>query len=122
MSEYFQITHTLDEINDKLDHLQKLTNTREKPFLSLNEASDYLGLSKQTIYHYTSSGQIPFHKLNDRRLYFDLNDLDHLILNKKNRYKSNSEIEAEATSKVIADRGKSNKSKPIINKSSPQRR
>ena len=104
MSEYFQITQTLNQINGKLDHLQKLTSAKEKPFFTLSEASDYLGLSKQTIYHYTSTGQIPFHKLNDRRLYFNLNDLNEFILNKGNRYKSNSEIEAEATSKVIADR------------------
>lgn len=104
MSEYFQITQTLNEINGKLDHLQKLTTAKEKPFLNLNEASSYLGLSKQTIYHYTSTGQIPFHKLNDRRLYFNINDLDNFILNSGNRYKSNVEIETEATSKVITNR------------------
>ncbi len=99
------ISQALDNINEKLDRLNKLTLSKERPFISISEASDYLQLPKATLYSYTSRGIIPYHKLNDRRVYFSIEDLNEFILNKKNRYKSNSEIEAEAATRVVTRKG-----------------
>ena len=104
MLEFIHISRVLDEIVKKLENLQKATLSKKAPFLNVDQATSYLGLSKQPLYHYTSTGQIPFYKLNDRRIYFEIQDLNNFVLNRKNKNKSNAEIEAEATSKVIADR------------------
>lgn len=74
---------------------------REKPFINIDEASQYLGISKNTIYGYTSNKIIPFYKLQGRRLYFKIEDLNNFILNQKNKIKSSSEIETEAINHII---------------------
>ena len=77
---------------------------KSKPFLTIDEASQYTGIPKQTIYQFTSKGRIPFHKLNGRRLFFSVEDLNEFILNKKNRNKSNLEIESEAITQLVTER------------------
>ncbi len=94
-----------EKILSKLIRIEKALSQKEKPFLNIVEASEYLKLPKATLYSYTSRGIIPYHKLNDRRVYFSIEDLNEFILNKKNRYKSNSEIEAEAATRVVTRKG-----------------
>lgn len=66
------------------------------PFISLAEASEYLGLSKATLYSYTHNRVLPFYKLRGRKLYFKREDLDSFIMNDKNLVKSKFQIESEA--------------------------
>lgn len=103
MPEFIHISHTLEEIHQKLDHIKKLNLSKLKPFLSAEEAAVYLGISINTLYQYTSKNKIPFYK-KDRLLRFSTEDLDEFILDPRDRYKSQSEIEAEATSKAISNR------------------
>jgi len=92
-----KLNNSIEEINSKLDKIQKLVLDKVKPFLNMDECSAYTGIPKATIYGFVSKGIIPFHKLNGKRTYFDKDEIDRFILNSKNRYKSNSEIEAEAS-------------------------
>ena len=97
------VLNKLDRVIEELNRIESLVSKRDRPFLTLDETCEYLGLSKATIYGYTSKSIIPYHKLQDRRLYFDIDDLNKFILNKKNRCKSNSEIESEASTKFVID-------------------
>jgi excisionase family DNA binding protein len=85
----------------EIDQLKSLLINKEKPFLTIEEASKYIGLSKSTIYGYTSKGVIPYYKLQDRKLYFKQTDSDDFILNDKNKHKSNQEIESEAATYMV---------------------
>ena len=50
----------------------------EKNFLSVEEASDYLGIKKPTLYSWAKCGKIPHYRLN-RLLRFKKGDLDRWI-------------------------------------------
>ena len=104
MSEFHHISEVLDSILNKLNRLEMAVHHKSKPFLTIDEASQYTGIPKQTLYQFTSKGRIPFHKLNDRRLYFSIDDLNEFILNNNNRRKSNAEIETEAITQLITER------------------
>lgn len=77
--------------------------TKERPFMSLQDASFYLGLSKATLYSYTHNRIIPFYKLRGRKVYFRIEDLDNFVLNETNHCKSTTEIEAEALNHHLAN-------------------
>ena len=68
-----------------LEEIRKLIVQKEKPFLTVDEASQYLGISKSTLYSYKSQGLIPHYKLQNRKLYFKVEDLDEFILSEKNK-------------------------------------
>lgn len=74
----------------------KNANLHQQPkqFLTAEEAADYLGIAKITLYTYTSKRVIPYYK-NRRKIYIKLTDLDDFVLNESNRVKSNAEIEQE---------------------------
>jgi len=88
----------------KLNAIHDLLLERKKPFLDMDEASQYLGISKATLYTYTSKNIIPYHKIRGRKIYFSLDDLDNFILNNKNRIRSNDEIEMEAATRIVTEK------------------
>lgn len=67
-----------------------------KPFLTAEEAAEYLGIAKITLYTYTCKRIIPYYKTR-RKIYFKIEDLDNYVMNNDNRIKSTEEIEKEAT-------------------------
>ena len=73
-----------------------------KPFLSLEEASEYLGLSKATLYSYSHNRVLTYYKLRGRKLYFKKEDLKNFILNDNNLVKSSKQIESEALNHIIS--------------------
>ncbi len=75
----------LEAINERLARIEEMIRNREKPFLSLEEAAEYTGIPKATLYGYVHERKIPYHKLNGRRLYFSVEDLNDYILNAENR-------------------------------------
>lgn len=77
-------------------------NTIQKSFISLDEASVYLGIKKSTLYSYTHNRIIPFYKPR-RKIYFKIEDLDNFVLNETNHCKSTTEIEAEALNHHLAN-------------------
>ncbi len=86
---------------DELRSLKSILIQKDKPFLNIDETSQYLGISKNTLYGYTSKGKIPFYKLQGRRLYFRIDDLDKFVLDSKNRVSSMVEIEEKAATKIV---------------------
>ncbi len=78
-------SYLLQLILDKIENLQNLLQKRKKPFLTIQETSEYLGISKNTLYGYTSKGILPFHKLRNRKLYFRISDLNRFVLSPENR-------------------------------------
>ncbi len=100
MEDFIHISQALEQINSQIQELKTLTLKRDKPFMSVNEAADYIGVPKQSLYQITSKKIIPFYRPSGRRIYFKIDDLNEYILNKSGRYKSDDEIEAEATEYV----------------------
>ena len=95
------LKESIQNILERLDTLQDILNKKERPFLTIDEASEYLGISKNTLYAYTSRGILPFYKLQNRKIYFKIEELDDFILSKKNRIKSNQEIEEQAITEIV---------------------
>lgn len=67
----------------------------QRSFLTADEAAEYLGIAKITLYTYTSKRVIPFYKTR-RKIYFKVEDLENYVLNSNNRIKSTEEIYQEA--------------------------
>lgn len=96
-----ELTTTLDQILKNQESIKTLLHSREKPFLSITEAAAYLNMPKGTIYHFTSKGILPYHKLNNRRVYFCIEDLNDFILNRDTRISSKAEIEQKSIDKIV---------------------
>lgn len=75
-----------------------------KPFMDMDEACEYLSISKHTMYKYTHKKIIPFYRLNGRKLYFKREELDAFILNKANRVSSQEEIESKAATEYLKNK------------------
>jgi excisionase family DNA binding protein len=83
--------------NSITDIFQEQGKNESKPsnqMFSLQEASNYLQLSPQTIYGFTSRRKIPFIK-KGKKLYFKQIDLEQWL--ESGRKKSETEIENELT-------------------------
>jgi excisionase family DNA binding protein len=97
--------YTQNEINElilkKVESIEKLLVEKKKPFLTVPEAAEYLGISENTLYGYTSKRVIPFHKVRGRKLYFKIEDLDNFVLNSKNRHSCQEEIEERAVTRIL---------------------
>jgi excisionase family DNA binding protein len=78
------------------EHEALKSDLPKNPFLNIVEASHYLGLSKNTLYQYTSERYIPFINFG-KKLYFIKEDLDNWIL--KHRFKTRAELTAEHLAK-----------------------
>jgi excisionase family DNA binding protein len=64
-----------------------------KEFLTLEEVTWYLGLSKSCLYKMTSKNEIPFYSPRGKKLYFRKPELDEWVF--RNRISSNYELESE---------------------------
>lgn len=90
------ILKLLNAMSKKIDGL----SASLKPWLSVNEVADYLGLSISTIYQYVHRGIIPFKKIpGSRKLIFSKHDIDEWVGTGGNR--QNIIQEAKATSEQI---------------------
>lgn len=87
-------------ILEKLSEIKMALVKREREFLSLAEACEYLNLSRHTLYSYVKKELLPFFKLQNRRLYFRISDLNNFILNKKNYNMSQEQIEQIALDEI----------------------
>lgn len=70
-----------------------------KATLTFEEASVYSGISKSYLYKLTSAGSIPHYKPEGKTIYFDRLELDAWL--KRNRVKTNEELEQEASAYVL---------------------
>ncbi len=93
-------------ILDKLNAIEKQIAVKQKPFMNLSESAKYLGISKNTLYTYTSKCLLPFYKLHGRRVYFKVEDLDAFVFDKQFRVSSQKEIEQKADDWIMRNRYK----------------
>jgi excisionase family DNA binding protein len=91
--------YLLQLILDKIEELKALIRKRKKPFLTIQEASEYLGISKNTLYGYSSKGILPFYKIRNRKIYFRISDLNKFVLSPENRKEIFFEMDKNNTGK-----------------------
>jgi excisionase family DNA binding protein len=73
-------------LNERIDH--GMSQDKDK-ILTVQEASEFLNLAKQTLYGFTSKNEIPFLK-KGKKLYFRKSDLEEWL--QEGKKKSRSEI------------------------------
>jgi excisionase family DNA binding protein len=61
-----------------------------KPFMTVDEACLYLGISKSSMYKYMHGRKIPFFKPNNKKAYFKPEDLDSWVF--RNRIESVEDV------------------------------
>lgn len=66
------------EMEERIKALEKIF-VCQKEILNIDEAVEYLNMSRSWLYKLTSTHQIPFYKPNGRFLYFDRSELDKWI-------------------------------------------
>ena len=95
-----EIYQKLQMLGENIEQQKLLT----KEILNLQEASNYLSLSKSALYKKTSLNVIPFFKPNGKIIYFKRADLDEYMLTK--RQPTVVEIQERASNFKINSRGK----------------
>ena len=83
-----------NQLNSRLDRIERLALIGAKNVLSLEETSELTGFSIGHLYRLTSQKQIPPFKKN-RKLYFLKSDIEEWLT--EQRVLTNSEIESKAT-------------------------
>jgi excisionase family DNA binding protein len=63
----------------------------KKPFMDINAASEYTGISKNTLYGYHAENRIPYHKPG-KKVFYKIEDLNSFILDEKSRFSSANEF------------------------------
>jgi excisionase family DNA binding protein len=101
-----QRSNILHTILEKVESIEKMMVKKEKPFMNMVDAAKYLGISKSTLYTYTSKGVLPYYKMQGRRVYFKVDDLDAFIFDKNNRVSSQEEIDHKAQEWIWKNRNK----------------
>ena len=84
-----------EKMKMEFDQLKKMIcalQLSSKKYFSIEEAAEYIGISKSTLYKHTAGGQIPFYKPNGKLITFSKDDLDKWLL--KTRIPSNEELRA----------------------------
>ncbi|MGI0107982.1 helix-turn-helix domain-containing protein [Salinimicrobium sp. WS361] len=81
------------KIMEQLDRIEKLLRAG-KTVMSLEEASEYSGISRSYLYKLTAKGEIPFSKPRGKMIYFSKEKLDEWLLS--NSRKSGREVKTEA--------------------------
>lgn len=97
-----QLAERLSEVERRLDNLDNLGEPSAPPkeVLTLEEASEFLGLSKSQIYKLTGSASIPHYKPNGKYIYFDRTELVEWV--KQNPVKTRKEHELDAVRYVAS--------------------
>jgi excisionase family DNA binding protein len=76
---------------------------RNKLFVDVVGASEYLGVKISTIYSWTHLGTIDFFKPKGK-IYFKIADLNNFVLNESCHYKSTSTIEQETIDYLVSQK------------------
>lgn len=71
----------------------------EKEYFTAKEASEFLGVALQTVYHYTHEKRIPHYKPLGRKVYFLKSDLESFI--QQSRISSMQELDAKAEAHLL---------------------
>ena len=89
-------------ILEKLEAIHANTLKQSKPHMDINECSEYLNISKNTLYSYYSLGFIPYFKAG-KKLFFSKEEIDSWVFNRRNKRKSNDEIKEEVADRIVSE-------------------
>lgn len=81
--------------SNNIDELIRRSLINTKPVLTVDEAVDYTGLAKSSLYKLTASRKIPHYKPIGKKLYFDREELDTWLL--KNRIDTQKDRDQRAS-------------------------
>lgn len=81
---------------EKLEHTIKEQTISSKVFLTLEEASEYLQLSKSCLYKMTSKKQITYYTPGGKKIYFKREDLMEWITKSINASVDESQFDTES--------------------------
>ncbi len=70
---------------------------------TVGEAASFLRVRVGTVYQYVFRKILRHYKLNNRRLYFKLEDLQNFVINEQNLVQSNKEIEDRAGAQMMQE-------------------
>jgi len=106
MENPFQILlDRLDQIEQRVIELQRLVEkkaaTPPDELMTIQQVADYLKLTVNTLYGYTSKNKIP-HIKKGKRIYFLKKDIDAWLL--QSRRKTNEEIQNEVQEYLVSSR------------------
>lgn len=99
----------LEKIFRKLEEIQQVVSKQNKSsIMGLDECSAYLKISRNTIYHWTSTHRIPFYRLG-KKLLFRVSEIQDWAFQHQHKVKSEEEIKSEiATRSLIQEIGGEN--------------
>ncbi len=86
----------LEKIITNQNKLEALLLLKDRPHLSFEQAVEYLCIPAGTLRTYCSKKLLPYYRINQRRVYFKVDDLNKFVCNELNRQKSEEEIREEA--------------------------
>ena len=81
------------ELQGRVKSLEQLLH-QGKDVLTLEEAAEFMGIARSSLYKMTHEQTIPFYKPNGKMIFFEKSDL--LAWVRKNRVSSEAEISEEA--------------------------
>lgn len=97
---------TITELKAQLDRIER-GSYAQKNVLTFEEVVTYTGLSRSYLYKLTSTGRVPHYKPGGKMIYFERLQIDNWLL--QNPIKTAAQIEAEATSYVTLNNGRTAK-------------
>ena len=71
----------------------------DQNLLSLEQACQFTGLSKSSIYKLTAKRMIGFYKPSGKKIWFSIEQLSEFLT--RNRYKSQDELKREALNQIV---------------------
>ena len=84
------------------EDLKKQILVENKPFLTIDDVIELTGLQKSTIYNYMSEGLITFYKVNSKKVYFKMQDIEDFIFSAK--HKSKLQLKQEALNEYLKNK------------------
>lgn len=86
------------QIKEMIDQQLKTIALSQKTILTIDELSDYLGLTPNYIRKLTHNKEIPYYKPMGKKLYFNREEIDDWILS--SRVTTAEELRAEARKRI----------------------
>lgn len=83
-----------EQIREALDDIKRYALMGAKSMFTVDEAAEYTGLKRQTLYRLTNAKEIPHYKPNGRIVYFDRKELDNWL--RRGKVETREESEANA--------------------------
>ena len=74
---------------------------KNNPILTVDDVVKITGLKRSSVYNYMNDGLISYYKLNNKKVYFKIEDINNFIFNKKNYCKAKNELKQEALKEYL---------------------